>query len=63
MVPVSEPKSAGAPITVLPDPTLDVSMVVPYYNPGDRLRTTVEDMVRVLDSSGMTFEIITVSDG
>ena len=49
--------------TVLPDPTLDVSIVVPYYNPGHRLRTTVEDMVRVLDSSGMTFEIITVSDG
>jgi glycosyltransferase involved in cell wall biosynthesis len=48
---------------VLPDPTLDVSIVVPYYNPGDRLRTTVEDMVRVLDTSGMTFEIITVSDG
>jgi glycosyltransferase involved in cell wall biosynthesis len=59
MVPVSEPRSAGP----LPDPTLDVSIVVPYYNPGDRLRTTVEDMVRVLDASGMTFEIITVSDG
>ena len=65
MVPVSEPKSAGDPdaITVLPDPTLDVSIVVPYYNPGDRLRTTVEHMVRVLDASGMTFEIIAVSDG
>jgi glycosyltransferase involved in cell wall biosynthesis len=78
MVPVSEPMSAGArrpdpavdsavePVaqnTVLPDATLDVSIVVPYYNPGDRLRTTIEDMVRVLDSSGMTFEIITVSDG
>ena len=36
---------------------------MPYYNPGDRLRTTVEDMVRVLDDSGMTFEIIAVSDG
>jgi glycosyltransferase involved in cell wall biosynthesis len=59
MVPVSEPRSAGS----LPDPTLDVSMVVPYYNPGNRLRTTVEDMVRVLDASGMTFEIIAVSDG
>ena len=44
-------------------PTLHVSIVVPYYNPGNRLRTTVEDMVRVLDASGMTFEIITVSDG
>jgi glycosyltransferase involved in cell wall biosynthesis len=61
---VTEPKSAGKPhITVLPDPTLDVSIVVPYYNPGARLRTTVEHMVRVLDASGMTFEIITVSDG
>jgi glycosyltransferase involved in cell wall biosynthesis len=59
MVPVSEPRSEAS----LPDPTLDVSIVVPYYNPGNRLRTTVEDMVRVLDASGMTFEIITVSDG
>jgi glycosyltransferase involved in cell wall biosynthesis len=48
---------------VLPEPTLDVTIVVPYYNPGPRLRTTVEHMVRVLDSSGMTFEIIAVSDG
>ena len=58
-MPVSEPRSEAS----LPDPTLDVSIVVPYYNPGNRLRTTVEDMVRVLDASGMTFEIITVSDG
>jgi glycosyltransferase involved in cell wall biosynthesis len=65
-VPASEPRRAGRPrpdLTVLPDPTLDVSIVVPYYNPGHRLRETVEHMVRVLDSSGMTFEIITVSDG
>ena len=61
---VSEPRSAGKPdITVLPDPKLDVSIVVPYYNAGARLRRTVEHMVRVLDASGMTFEIITVSDG
>lgn len=61
---VSEPRGAGrAQVPVFPDPTLDVSIVVPYYNPGARLRTTVEDMVRVLDRSGMTFEIITVSDG
>ena len=63
-MPVSEPRSAeeGTGLA-LPDPSLDVSIVVPYYNPGNRLRTTVEDMVRVLDESGMTFEIITVSDG
>jgi glycosyltransferase involved in cell wall biosynthesis len=48
---------------MLPDPTLDVTIVVPYYNPGSRLRSTVEQMVGVLDASGMTFEIITVSDG
>jgi glycosyltransferase involved in cell wall biosynthesis len=63
MVPVSDPNSAGVLRPVLPDPTLDVSIVVPYYNPGNRLRATVEDMVRVLDASGMTFEIIAVSDG
>jgi glycosyltransferase involved in cell wall biosynthesis len=65
-VPESEPRSAGRArpdVTVLPDPTLDVSIVVPYYNPGDRLRRTVEHMVRVLDASGMSFEIIAVSDG
>ena len=61
---VSEPKSAGqSQVTMLPEPTLDVTMVVPYYNPGPRLRRTVEHMVRVLDSSEMTFEIIAVSDG
>jgi glycosyltransferase involved in cell wall biosynthesis len=64
MMPVSQPTSAGQPqTTVLPEATLDVTIVVPYYNPGPRLRTTVEHMVRVLDSSGMTFEIIAVSDG
>lgn len=62
-MPVSEPKSAGAPRPTLPEPTLDVSIVVPYYNPGDRLRATVDEMVRVLAESGLTFEIITVSDG
>jgi glycosyltransferase involved in cell wall biosynthesis len=63
---VSEPQRASGEkphVTVLPDPTLDVSIVVPYFNPGGRLRSTVEHMVRVLDASGMTFEIITVSDG
>lgn len=49
--------------TLLPQPTLDVSIVVPFYNPGDRLRTTVEQLVHVLNASGMSFEIIAVSDG
>ena len=48
---------------VLPQPTLDVSIIVPFYNPGDRLRTTVEQLVSVLHASGISFEIIAVSDG
>jgi glycosyltransferase involved in cell wall biosynthesis len=44
-------------------PTLDVTIVVPYYNPGTSLRVTVEHMVEVLTNSDVTFEIIAVSDG
>lgn len=40
-----------------------VSIVVPYYNPGDRLRATVERLVCALDGTGLSYEIITVSDG
>jgi glycosyltransferase involved in cell wall biosynthesis len=40
-----------------------VSVVVPYYNPGGRLRATVEQLVRVFDASGVAVEVITVSDG
>jgi glycosyltransferase involved in cell wall biosynthesis len=39
------------------------SIVVPYYNPGEHLRSTVKDLVRVLEASEVSFEIITVSDG
>ena len=64
MVSVTQPASAGEPNqSVLPDQSLDVTIVVPYYNPGARLRTTVEQMLRVLHASDMTFEIIAVSDG
>jgi glycosyltransferase involved in cell wall biosynthesis len=66
MVPLSEPRSAREARDVspaLPDPTLDVTIVVPYYNPGEQLRATVGHMVRVLDASNMRFEIIAVSDG
>ena len=47
----------------LPPVTLDVSIVVPYYNPGPRLRRTVDQMVQVLQESEVSFEIIAVSDG
>jgi glycosyltransferase involved in cell wall biosynthesis len=44
-------------------PEVDVTVVIPYYNPGPRLRDTVIETVRTLHASGVTFEVITVSDG
>lgn len=43
--------------------TPDISVVVPFYNPGEALRPTVERLVSCLRESGTTFEVIAVSDG
>lgn len=45
------------------DPSLDLTVVVPYYNPGPLLVPTVERILSVLDGSGATYELIAVSDG
>lgn len=48
----------------LSSPGLDLSIVVPYYNPGRRrLRANVENLVEVLAKVPVTFEVIAVSDG
>ena len=61
---VRSPDLIADPIEGAPrDPTICASIVVPYYNPGDRLRPTVEHMVQALNECGITFEIIAVSDG
>lgn len=52
-----------SPVVELPEPTLDVSIVVPYYNPGPQLGLTVRRMVEVLEEAGVSFEVIAVSDG
>jgi glycosyltransferase involved in cell wall biosynthesis len=44
-------------------PTLDLTVVVPYFNPGDRVRETVDELVRTLSRTGASFEVIAVSDG
>jgi glycosyltransferase involved in cell wall biosynthesis len=44
-------------------PTLDLTVVVPYFNPGARVRETVDELVRTLSATGATFEVIAVSDG
>jgi glycosyltransferase involved in cell wall biosynthesis len=44
-------------------PDLDLSLVLPYYNPGPALRTTLEEAVATLEATGTSFEVIAVSDG
>lgn len=43
--------------------SLDLTIVVPYFNPGDRVRETVDELLRTLSGTGATFEVIAVSDG
>ena len=45
------------------DADLDLTVVVPYYNPGKLLVPTIERLLSVLDGSGATYEVIAVSDG
>lgn len=42
---------------------LDLSIIVPYFNPGTRVRTTTEQLVEVLSDLRISFEVIAVSDG
>lgn len=58
-----ERRSPDRELWALPEPTLDLSVVVPYYNPGRRLRSNVERLVQVLSSAALSFEVIAVSDG
>ena len=54
---------AAHPLLSAPDPTLDVTVVVPYYNPGPRFRSNLERVRNALALSGLTYEVIAVSDG
>jgi O-antigen/teichoic acid export membrane protein len=45
------------------DANLDLTVVVPYYNPGQLLVPTIEGLLAVLDASGASYEVIAVSDG
>lgn len=54
--------STGELWAVVP-PDVDISFVVPYYNPGPRFCPNIASLAQVLGDSGMSFEIITVSDG
>lgn len=45
------------------DAEIDLTVVVPYYNPGNLLVPTMERLLTVLDASGASYEVIAVSDG
>ncbi len=43
--------------------TLDLSVVIPFYNPGQALRPTVQRLVACAEEAGLSYEVIAVSDG
>ncbi|GAA2574341.1 hypothetical protein GCM10010435_57190 [Winogradskya consettensis] len=45
------------------DPSVELSVVVPFYNPGAALRPTVERLIGALRTEGVAYEVIAVSDG
>ena len=47
----------------LPSAEIDLSLVIPFYNPGSRLASHVRAVVGVLRAEQVTFEVIAVSDG
>jgi glycosyltransferase involved in cell wall biosynthesis/O-antigen/teichoic acid export membrane protein len=47
----------------LPPAELDLSLVIPFYNPGPRLAGHVRAVVAALSAERVSFEVIAVSDG
>ncbi len=42
---------------------IEISVVMPAYNPGDALRPAVDRLVQVMQDDGIGYELIVVSDG
>ncbi|MGH9103105.1 MAG: glycosyltransferase family 2 protein [Acidimicrobiales bacterium] len=53
----------GGALWSSPEAEVDVTVVVPFYNPGPRLKEHVERVATVLSGTGATYEVIAVSDG
>jgi glycosyltransferase involved in cell wall biosynthesis len=62
-VPVALEIPGGPPVALGEAPDLDVTMVVPYYNPGPRFLPSLEELVAALREAKVSFELIAVSDG
>ena len=42
---------------------LDFTLVIPFRSPGERFGTNIENVLTVLSESGITYEVLAVSDG
>ena len=51
------------PSSLVEEASVDLTFVVPFFNPGDRVRETIDELVSTLSGTGATFEVIAVSDG
>ncbi len=47
----------------LTEAAVDLTVVVPYFNPGELLVPTVSRVIEVLEASGASYEVLAVSDG
>lgn len=45
------------------DPAVELTVVVPFYNPGPALRGTIEALLSHLTAERIAFEVVAVSDG
>ena len=59
----AEPEAPGVEPALSGPGTVALSVIVPYFNPGNALRPTVDRLIEVLSTAGLTFEIIAVCDG
>ncbi len=61
--PVSDAGVLSDGTVELPAAEIDLSLVIPFYNPGPRLSSHVQAVVDALRTERITFEVIAVSDG
>jgi hypothetical protein len=61
---VTEPAwAASDALWAASHPDVELSVVIPFYNPGTSMRPTVDRLVDALRLEGVGFEVICVSDG
>jgi glycosyltransferase involved in cell wall biosynthesis/O-antigen/teichoic acid export membrane protein len=55
--------AGDASLIELPPAELEFTLVVPFYNPGSQLGRHIGEVINVLSLSGISYEILAVSDG